>query len=283
MKMLVFVLLPVFYSTASLAASPVQFNASAGVSRDDNITRAELDSDIIKDNIISVDVAAAYRLPMNDISYASFKASLDVNRYQDFDKLSNTRAALQASYHIKPSAGYTAIQYFILAAYEQRMADSAQREGSATDLRLGLSKRLTDRISMRAGMSKEKVSADSSVFENNSTQLYIGLDYRLTENNALYVSFSNSDGDIVATAVPTAKLISSSWGRIVRDDAFLNLAPARFAYRLSADTNAIRLGDAYTIDSMQAIDISVFYYSSSAYGSNDYSGTMFDLSYIYRF
>lgn len=279
-----FVLLPVFYSAASLAASPVQFDVSAGFSRDDNITRAELDTDIVEDDIISAGASASYKLAINDISYTSFKASVDLSQYQDFDKLSSTVLGLQATYHIKPSAGYTAIRYFVLAAYDQRMVDSDQREGSAIELRAGLSKRLTDRISFRAGLGRESISADSSVFDEDNTKIYVDFDYRLTDNNTLYFTVSTIDGDVVATAVPTTKLVNATRPEDrVRDDAFLALAPDRWAYRLSADTNAFTLGDTYSIDSMQAIDISVFYYDTSAYQDNDYSGTIIDLSYIYRF
>jgi hypothetical protein len=278
-----FILLPVLYSAASLAASPLGVNASLGYAHDDNVTRAELDSDIESDNILGADISAAWRTPVNTISYASIRAKADVRRYLDFTKLSNTRLGFDASYHIKPFAGYTAMKYFARLGYERRLYDSDQRDGSATQLEIGLSKRLTDVLTLRAGYGKESVSADSSVFETDVSKLYVDFDYRLAEHNTLYTTISRHDGDIVATAAPTQKLIDASWGRLVRDDAFLDLAPPRWAYRLDATTTAIKLGDNYAIDAKLAIDVSLFYYSSSAYGGNDYSGTLLRLDYLYRY
>jgi len=278
-----FILLPVLYSAASLAASPPDIDISVGYVHDDNVTRAELDRDIESDSILDAEVSAAWRIPVNAISYASMKANADMRRYLDFTRLSNTRLGIDASYHIRPFAGYTATDYFISLGYERRLYDSDQRDGSATTLKIGLNKRLTDVITLRAGYGKESVSADSIVFETDVSKLYIDFDLRLGERNTLYTSVSRYDGDIVATAARTAKLDNASWGRTVRDDAFLDLAPPRWAYRLDATTNAIKLGDNYAFDSKQAIDASLFYYSSSAYGGNDYSGTILRLDYLYRF
>ena len=108
------------------------------------MTRAELSSDIEKDSILSAGASAAYTFPFNDISYFSVKGTLEVNQYQDFDKLSNTRLGIHGSYHLGLSTGFTAIRYFVRFTYESRMYDSDQRDGSATEVELGLSKRLTE-------------------------------------------------------------------------------------------------------------------------------------------
>ena len=278
-----FIMFPVLYSAASLAASPLGVDASVGYAHDDNVTRAELDRDIESDSILGADISAAWRIPVNTISYTFIKANANVRRYLDFTKLSNSRLGFAAAYHIRPFSGYTATNYFASIGYERRIYDSEQRDGSATLLEIGLRKRLSDVVAFRAGYSKESVHAESTVFETDTSKLFADFAFRAGERNTLYTTISRYDGDIVATAVPTQKLIDASWGRIVRDDAFLDLTPPRWAYRLDADTVAVRLGDNYAFDSTQAIDASVFYYSSSAYGDNDYSGTILRLDYLYRF
>jgi hypothetical protein len=88
------------------------------------------------------------------------KANADVRRYLDFTKLSNTRLGFGASYHIRPFASYTAINYFARAGYERRLYESDQRDGSATMLEIGLSKRLTDVIALRAGYGRESIKVE---------------------------------------------------------------------------------------------------------------------------
>lgn len=77
-----------------------------------------------------------------------------------------------------------------------------------------------------------------------------------------------------------------------RYDAFLDLAPPRYAYKLAAKTTTIRLGDNYSFTSYQSIAASVLYYQSETdyYDSVtlrdisiNYSGLIFNLNYLYRY
>lgn len=282
MKKYFSVLLMFSYAAATLAATPLSMDISAGYSYDDNVTRAELDRDIEKDNILNVDGSIAYKLPVNNISYFSLKGTLDVNQYLDFTRLSNTRLGIHGSYHIRPGSGYTAIRYLALLSYERRLYDSDQRDGSATEIELGLRKRLTDLLALRAGYIRQDISADSKVFDAENNRLYLDLEYKLTAKNNLYATIGYVDGDVVSTAVATAKIVQAS-SAIARDDAFLDLVPPRWAYKLGAKTTSIRVGDNYAIGSRQAIDGSLLYYDSAADGDNDYSGLILNLYYTYRF
>lgn len=276
------ILLLFSFTTATFAAIPLKTDVSAGYTYDDNVTRAELDRDIETDNILNVDASVRYNLQLNNVSYFSISGTLEANRYQDFTKLSNTRLGIHGSYHLRPSTGYTAVRYFATLSYVKRLYQSDQREGSATEIELGLSKRLTDLLSLRAGYIKQDISADSKVFDADNNRLYLDFEYKMGAKNNLYTTFSYVDGDVVSTAVPTTKIIQSS-SAIVRDDAFLELVPERFAYKLSAKTTSIRIGDNFAFASNQAVDVSLLYYDSAAEGDNDYSGLIFNLNYLYRF
>ena len=272
-------------SFSVLAASPVQTDLSAGYTYDDNVTRAELDRDIEKDNVLNLDASARYKIPFNDISYFSLKGTLELNKYKEFDKLSNNRLGIHGSYHIRPFSGYSATRFFVLGSYERRFYKSDQRDGSATLFQLGLDKRLSDVVTIRAGFIKEKIDAAETkgVFDADNNRFYLDGDFKWGRNNTVYLTLSRFDGDIVSTTVPTTNIVTAARPFIVRDDAFLELTPDRYAYRLDAKTNAIKVGDNYSIDSNQAIDVSIFYYDTAAYGGNDYTGTIFNINYLYRF
>ncbi len=278
-----FSLLAVFlYTVASQAASPIKTDISAGYTYDDNVTRAELARDIEKDNILNVDASAAYKLVFNEISFFSFEGSLAVNQYLDFEKLSNTRLGISGRYNLRLSPGYTAMHYFAKVGYEQRLYKSDQRDGSAIEVELGLSKRLTDLVAMRLGFIVERISADEKTFDADNNRLYVDLDFKLSSKNNAYITLFYIDGDVVSTAVPTSEIIQAS-SSIVRDDAFLDETPPRFAYKLGAKTISFRVGNSYSLTSAQGIDGSILYYDSSADGNNDYSGLIFNLNYLYRF
>lgn len=285
MKRYFSLLLLFFYATVSHAANPLKTVVSAGYTYDDNITRAELSRDIEKDNILSVDASTIYKQVLNEISYLSFKGTFAVNQYQDFSKLSNTRLGIHASYNLRLSPGYTAIRYFARLAYELRIYKSDQRDGSATEIELGLSKRLTDLLALRAGFIREDIDADESigVFDIDNNRFYLDLNYKLDTKNNLYVTIAYVDGDVVSSTVPTSKIVAASQPFIVRDDAFLGLTPNRFAYKLDAKTISLRVGDSYSLASNQGIDGSLSYYDTSADGDNDYTGLIVNLNYLYRF
>ena len=285
MKKYFSILLLFLFSAATIAATPIQTDISAGYTYDDNVTRAELDRDIENDSVINLDANARYKIPFNDKSYFSIKGSLEINRYRDFNKLSNTRLGIHGSYHIRPYGGYTASRFFIQAAYIRRLYNSDQRDGSATTLQLGWSKRLTDVISLHAGYINETIDANEKigVFDADNNRFYLDANFKLGQKNTLYTTLTYIDGDIVSTTIPNTDIINASRPFIVRDDAFLDLTPARFAYKLSAKTTALKIGDSYTIASNQAIDASVFYYSSKSDFGIDYTGLIASLNYFYRF
>ena len=265
---------------ATFAASPIQTDISAGYTYDDNVTRAEFDNDIEKDNILNLDAAARYKIPFNDKSYFSVKGTLEINQYLDFTKLSNTRIGIHGSYHIRPFSGYTATRFFALAAFERRFYGSDQRDGSATILQLGLSKRLTDVVTTYAGYIKEDIDANHIVFDADNNRLYLDLDFRVSPRNTLYTTFGYLDGDLVTTARSGLGIVYRYW---VVDDAFTELTPTRWAYKQTGTATTIRLGNNFTMDANQAIDGSVLYYDSESDAGGSYSGLIVNLNYLYRF
>ncbi len=262
------------------AGSPVRATLSAGWVADDNVTRASRGRDIEEDSYLGLEAASRYQLPLGRDSFVAFEGALQLNRYQTFDKLSNNRLRIGASYHIRPSSGFTAAGYFASLTYEKRMVDSDQRDGAATRIGLGMHKRFTDALAMSAGLIAETVDANSVVFETDNNRLYVDFEWLANASNTVYLTLSRYDGKIVATTIPTSEIIAASDG-IVMDDAFLSLTPNRYAYRLDATTTAIKLGNAFAIDSRQGLDVSIYVYNASAY--RDYSGSIFSLYYSWSF
>jgi hypothetical protein len=166
--------------------------------------------------------------------------------------------------------------------YEERLFGSNQREGSATRILPGMSKRITDLFSLRAGYIKEDIDANSIVFDADNNRFYLDLDYRLNQKNNIYATLEYLDGNLVTTARGGLGIDYEYW---LVDDAFTDLSPLRWAYRLSGKALTLRTGDSFTINSQSALDGSILYYDSEAdnYAGSKYTGLIYSISYLYRF
>jgi len=270
-------------SNNALAATAINSTLFAGFTYDDNISRAELSSDIENDSFFNIGASANYNYAINNVSKIIFSASAEYNQYQDFDKLDNFKLGIAANYQIQPTSGYTAPWYSISIGYKSLGYDPDSRDGSFTNIGLDFGKRITDILSLRAGYHIESIDTEANppAFDTDNNQLYINLDYKLSSHNTFYTTVSSTDGEIVSTAAPTQKLINASHGVIINDSTVFG--PNRYAYQLKATTIAFTLGNNYSISQQQAIDISLLHYTSSAYGGNDYDGIILQLTYLHSF
>jgi hypothetical protein len=266
-----------------IASSAIKTTLFVGLTSDDNITRAELDNDVEKDNILELGIFSTYKHVINSASHIFYSASAEHNQYQDFDELSQPKLGLSANYQIQPFQGYTAAWYSVSFAYQLLGYDNKNRNGSHVDVGFDFGKRLTDIISLRAGYHIEKTDANANppAFDTDNSRLYINMDYKLNNQNTFFSTLGMNDGDIVVTATPTLKIMNASHGNIIDDSEVFG--SNRFAYRLTATTTTFTLGDHFTISPNQAIDFSLLHYSSSAYGGNDYDGMILQLTYLHNF
>ena len=272
------------YASAASAAefTPVTADIYAGYSYDDNVTRAQYDNDIESDNIFKLGGSLGTAIPFNDISFLKLRGTLDHSQYDRWDKLSHTFIGLHGTFYLRPSTGYTATSYLLDLNYEERMYDSEQREGSAVRVRLGFDKNLTDVISIHAGYINEQIDAEHVVFDADNDRLYLDLEYRTGRNNVIYTTISYLDGNLVTTARNGLGIQYDKW---VVDDAFRELDPTRWAYKLTGTALSLRLGDNYKLSHHSAIDVSALYYDSEAdnYTASTYSGMIYNASYTYLF
>jgi hypothetical protein len=271
-----------FISLPTCAASPLQPGLNAGFTFDDNVTRAQYENDQEDDYYLAAGGSITYSHPVTERSYATINGTLEANQYHRFDKLSNTRLGVRAGLHYKPFTGFTAIRYSLEAAYIERMYKSDQRDGSETQIKLNLAKKLTDRMSLNAGYIRQNIDANSDIFDADNNRIYLDLETMFTNNNVGYLTLGYFDGDMVTTARSGLGIDYRKW---VIDDAFSNLQPTRWAYKLSGDAISLRAGDVYVFNRYHSLDGSVFYYDASADNNagSYYKGYIYSLNYLYRF
>lgn len=265
----------------AFAQTPVTVDVHAGISFDDNVTRAAHKRDIKSDTIIDLGAAAGYVHTLTTSSNLVFNADLTLQQYQDYDKLSNTELGLEATYQIQFENNFDSPWYFVSARYANVNYDSTLRDGDYTEMGIGLGKRLTDKVKLLAGFKHYNSTAENSLFDLSSNVVYINFDYLLDNKNTLYLVLNLSDGGIISTNTPPhpSQLGSVPW---VDDDAYPDLS-SPWTYQLDATTSSFRIGDSITLAYKQSLDISAMYYNSDADYSFNYSGLIIDLTYFYRF
>ncbi len=276
------------------ASKPYSFNLNTGILYDDNVARAVLSQDIESDTIFNLGFSADYRLPQSEHSVLLFAVGIDSYRYQDFDKLSSTILNTRVDYEIQPGHEFTSPWYLISLEYSLFNYSSSLRDSAGLSLDLSSGKRITDRISIRAGLVFENYSADADEFDISNKRIYLSTDYKLSSSSILYLTLAFTDGD-TATSTTDQTTASSKPSRDIRnahhipgelssqplrmDDAFKN----GFVYKLDTESSSIHLGHNYALSSHQSIDTSAFYYHSDSFGADTYDGIILQLSYLHRF
>lgn len=260
--------------------TPVTIDLHAGITLDDNITRAARNRDIEGDTIIELGAIGSYSHALSSNSNLLFNADISLVQYQDFDRLSYNELGLEITYQVQFENNFNSPWYFVSARYATNSFDSTLRDGDYTELGMGMGKRLTDKVKLLAGIKHFNSDAEDSLLDVSSNTLFINFDYLLDNTNTLYALFEINIGGIISTNTShPSQLGSVSW---IDDDAYPGLN-SPWTYQLDATTSSLRIGDSITLGYKQSLDISAMYYNSSADYSFNYSGLIFNLTYFYRF
>lgn len=258
------------------------YDLGVDLTHDDNVSRAELGSDIESDTIFSLEGGATYVWQLNDISGLSFRAHGEGNFHSDFDDISNYGAGLTIGYNLKPGSAYNALRYRISGDFTELWFDDSDiRDGRKYNLTFSLAQRSTDRLQWRAGARYDTrhggnnglvfvPTEDSEVFDLESTTLFANVDFSINDPAVLYATALFRDGDIVSTAIPTVAIVTAaSREQFAPDPVF---APGGVAYRLAAETIQFSMGLNYAINRVMAFDVSGRYYDIDA----DLQGISYD-------
>ncbi len=280
-------------SPAHSGSKPYSFNLNAGILYDDNVGRAVLSQDLQSDTIFNLGASASYSFPQHH-SMLTLTAGIDHNSYQDFDRLSNTLLSTRVDYEIQPDHGFTSPWYLLSLEYTYADYDSALRNGNGFSIEMAAGKRITDLLSIRAGLVFDSFSADAREFDTDDTRIYLSTDYKTSNENIVYLTLAYTDGN-TTTSTTDSSAASKKIDYVPRYGHHLpgevNFTPLRsddafrdgFVYQLETESISLQLGDNYALSSHQSIDASVFYFRSDSFGSETYDGMILQLSYLHQF
>ncbi len=258
------------------------FDAEVAVTDDDNVTQAELDSDIKEDQFVSFGFSVSALKWFNANRRLVYRGFLNVESYDKYDGLSNIEVGGQLTYQYRASGAFSepTLGAFIKGAIAEY--DSDLRDSDLLTLGVSWRKPFTDRITYTAVLAAESRDSDSTVFDTEELSLLQNVDYILSRRWTLYLTYDYRDGDIVSTAAPSLRIVSAA-DAINADDAFGGAAANSFAYRLEGQTDVFTLGTNYKISEKRSLDISGRWIDASADDGISYDRQQISLAYLARF
>lgn len=272
--------LPALLGAVQAWADATHVDAEFSLRHDNNISRAEASRDQFSDKVAGLDLAASRSLMLTEHSGLQLRVGAHLREFARFDDLSHVSMDIGALYRIQPVKSYTAPWFEVAAGWERfRFQGSDFRDGDQWSLDLGVGKRITDKLKVRAGYGWEYRNAEErEVFEWHRRTLRLSADFRVTPALTLYGAAIRTAGDQVFTATP-APAFRSAAKAIVDDPTF----GARRAYRLGAEADVLELGWSYQLNPSQTLDVGVRRFDIEADGDHRYGGAELRASWLYRF
>jgi hypothetical protein len=140
-------------------------------------------------------------------------------------------------------------------------------------------KSFSDQVTASINYGYTSTSADNDTFDTELHSIGVNGDYLLTEDWLLFASYTRYSGDIVATTRPNTYIIQQS-DAIVSDPAY---GPGRYAYRLDADTDVIKVGANYYLSENSSVELVYMRRDSDIGQYTDYSSNIYTLNYLFGF
>ena len=279
-------------ATPAFAARPY-FDIALDLGYEDNLLRAEEESDRLREVTRNLTASVNYPVPLGEHSGLYLRGALDQEKHQNYGRFDNLRISASATWRYKPDLSYTAPWYSLgMTVADWSYQRSELRDSRVWELEAMVGKRFTDRISGRFGLAYRERHAttqwlgllnDERLFDMTNRRWFAGLDYRYGPVT-LYGQYGVQAGDVVSTAVPTHKVVLAS-EEIQFDDAAPLSADGRwrFGYRLNATTRLLDLGANIALSRAAALDIALQYADVEAVGGNVYDNLALHVAYMHRF
>lgn len=266
------------------------FNPVLDVSivRDNSVSKAWLDKDVIKDNISKFTLGGAYSSHVKSSGMVVLSGYISQKVLSEYDRLDSLDVSLGLQYHFQNQTGYSAPAYRIgIEVVSLNFSDSELREGELYDLNLGFGKRLALGWFINVDFDLLRRQAESKVFETRQQLFTVSPEYRLNGSTILYSEFQFVTGDMVAAAFgePGFSEASLAADAADLDPVFDDLGGAgeNWSYRYKGDGYVATLGLLFLLPNGFDLDLSARYYDFEADADIGYSDWSLKMSLAWSF
>ena len=248
-----------------------------GIIYDDNLSRAEQDSDIAEDFITQFSAAYSGSSTLSQHSLLQYSIQGDLSRYDQYKDLNSIQLGGVTNFIYQPVNGFSRPWYEVSVSLGAKShSDSDIRDSANIGLGLNVNKRITRDMLASIGYYYDHRFAKRDVFDTANHSVQADAEYSLFKGINLYSAYRVTLGEIVSTATPNATIMSAAES-IAPDDVFSpGIGPGcmnrRCAYRLDALTHQVSLGLNLEVHDQVIVDFASKYHSTDATGDNEYEG-----------
>lgn len=259
----------------------------AGVTRDDNVTRAKSGPDRLHDEFYGFNIGRTFQKRLTEQTRLLYTGTLGGQKFHRYNGLSNLQASLEAEYQYRESSEFDEPTYAGFGKITAEEFESGLRDGYRLSVGGTLRFQLTDRIGVFAALSHNRREARSAVFNTRDNAVRGNLDYALSERETVYLGSELRVGDIVSTG--RASLENVSIARMfAQDDVFG--AGQMFSYRVDGRTWLTTIGYNLSFGPRDSIDFSWRHVRSTpgirpafVTGPRSYKANQLSAVYLLRF
>jgi hypothetical protein len=263
--------------------------AHAGARHDDNVGNAQLSSDIVADSIVDARLSLYRLFPFDDGYSLTVGGDLSGEAYHKITGLNN--ASLDAAFALKKKWGLGPFVPWVRIGGTAARLSYKDGYRDAWDYRATLAsgRRIDERWNLWAEYAYESRVASAGpeevpglsgdAFSQVSHNLAAYVEYSLTERAFLSLGLSGRHGDVVSTSVPNATIYYASRA-LAEDPAF---GPDAYAYKLSGTTWGARVGISYSTTEHSLLAAGFEHFDTNADGGNNYTKSIVEITWDYRF
>ena len=259
-----------------------------GIRYDDNVSRAQNDSDIKDDWITTFNASFINQSILSPESLLGFTAQAQYERMDQYKSLNNVSFSLAADYLYQPQAGFFAPWYEASVGVRRVIFDnSAIRDSELLDLSFSVGKRLGNKFIGTLAYQYEQRFSEKKVFDLVNHKVTADAEYQVISKGVFYANYQASFGESVSTATPNSRIIAAAEA-VAPDDVFsTGLGPGcmnrRCAYRLDSTTHQFSAGFNVGIMDNFELDVATNYFYIDATGDNHYDGFIHQANIWYLF
>jgi hypothetical protein len=272
------------------ATSAAQWRLDADLARayDDNLSRAQRESDVVRDHALALRGALGrgFVVAGGDLV---LRAEARAARYDEYLGLDHAALGAGAAWRRKLGLGLTAPWLAADAAYFGEDYSEPLRDGSRAALALELGKRFTTAFEASLSLAYDRrwqsddlgtvPGISGKPFSLRGRSLSLRGSFAFGEKLLAFGAVAARHGDVVSSSRRNQQIFREA-AAIAPDPAF---GPDYIAYKLTgASTDSYTLGLSWALGTRASLDAALTSERTSARGGLDYDANVYSVSLVYR-
>lgn len=225
----------------------------AGVTFDDNVSRAEDGQDKISDESYNVNLGKRWNITLGSQTRAVVNAFFGGEKFHRYSGLGHLTLGGQAEIQYRSSGDFLAPTLGLFTRLSGEDYQSSMRDGYRTSTGVSIRQPVTDRINLFGALAYNTRNAHAKVFDTRDVSARVNLDYAVTATSSLYLTGEVRRGDVVSSGQASLKNLDMATA-FAPDDVFASRQ--LYDYRFRGRTFLTTLGYSLPLGPTDAIDLS---------------------------